>query len=24
VQTVVIKAEHTYCKLSFVSDDPAT
>ena len=26
VQTVVIKAEHTYCKLqlSFISDDPAT
>ena len=26
MQTVVIKAEHTYCKLqlSFISDDPAT
>ena len=26
VQTVVIKAEHAYCKLqlSFISDDPAT
>ena len=24
VRTVVIKAEHTYCKLSFIPDDPAT